>query len=61
MNQVVGSFGTWEALIGGVLLIVTAIMNPEGIAGALRTQSGAARLKKQNAKLAKGSAVSVST
>ena len=61
MNQVVGSFGTWEALIGGVLLIVTAITNPEGIAGALRTQSGAARLKRQNAKLAKGSAVSVST
>ncbi len=61
INELFGSFGTWEAFIGGVLLIVTAIMNPEGIAGALRTQIGATRLKKQNAKLAKESAVSVST
>ena len=61
MNEVIGSFGTWEAFIGGVLLIVTAIMNPEGIAGAMRAQSGAVRLKRQNAKLAKSAAVSVST
>ena len=59
MNQLIGSFGTWEAFIGGVLLIVTAIMNPEGIAGAIRAQSAAVRLKRQVAKLAKSAAVSV--
>ncbi len=38
MSEVIGSLGTWEALIGGVLLIFTAIQNPEGIAGAIRSQ-----------------------
>jgi len=38
MNKVFGSFGRWEALIGGVLLIFTAITNPEGIAGGIRVQ-----------------------
>ncbi len=38
-SRVVGSLGTWEALIGGVLLIVTAIHNPEGIAGAFRSRA----------------------
>ena len=42
-NRIVGSLGQWEALIGGVLLIVTAVQNPEGIAGAFR--AGAARSK----------------
>lgn len=45
-GKLVGSFGTWEALIGGVLLIVTAIQNPEGIAGAFRTRATEARSKK---------------
>lgn len=36
MNQVIGGMGRWEALIGGVLLIITAILNPEGIAGGVR-------------------------
>ena len=46
MSRVIGSLGRWEALIGGVLLIFTAIQNPEGIAGAFRTQAAEARLKK---------------
>jgi branched-chain amino acid transport system permease protein len=43
MSEVIGSLGTWEALIGGVLLIITAIQNPEGIAGAVRAQADAKR------------------
>jgi ABC-type branched-subunit amino acid transport system permease subunit len=46
MSRVIGSLGRWEALIGGVLLIFTAIQNPEGIAGAFRAQAAAARMKK---------------
>lgn len=45
-GQIIGGFGTWEAFIGGVLLIVTAILNPEGISGAIRTQVAAGRAKK---------------
>ncbi len=52
MNQVFGSFGRWEALIGGVLLIVTAILNPEGIAGGIRMQVAAKRRQKESAKQA---------
>ena len=43
MTQVIGSLGTWSVFIGGVLLIVTAIQNPEGIAGAVRAQAAASR------------------
>ena len=43
MSQLSGGLGTWEALIGGVLLIVTAILNPEGIAGAIRSRAAEAR------------------
>lgn len=42
-RQIIGGLGTWEALIGGVLLILTAILNPEGIAGAVRKQADARR------------------
>ncbi|CAB4858131.1 unannotated protein [freshwater metagenome] len=45
MNRMFGSLGKWEALIGGVLLIFTAIQNPEGIAGAFRDQVAGARRK----------------
>jgi hypothetical protein len=38
-----GGLGTWEVLIGGVLLIFTAVQNPEGIAGAIRQQAAAKR------------------
>ena len=33
MSEVIGGLGPWETLIGGVLLILTAILNPEGVAG----------------------------
>lgn len=45
-SRLIHSLGAWEALIGGVLLIFTAIKNPEGIAGAFRTQAAEAKLKK---------------
>ena len=46
MSEVIGSLGTWETFIGGVLLILTAILNPEGIAGAVRGSVADAREKK---------------
>ena len=46
MTSVIGSLGRWELYIGGVLLIFTAIQNPEGIAGAFRAQAAEKRLKK---------------
>ncbi len=45
-TRIIGSLGKWEALIGGVLLIFTAIQNPEGIAGAFRTKAAEAKSKK---------------
>ncbi len=50
LTEVIGSLGPWSALIGGVLLIVTAIQNPEGIAGAVRTRSAEARRRRQRAR-----------
>ncbi len=41
------SFGAWEVYIGGIFLILTAILNPEGIAGGIRTQAAEARAKKE--------------
>ena len=38
MGEVIGGLGSWEAFIGGALLILTAILNPEGIAGGIRQQ-----------------------
>jgi branched-chain amino acid transport system permease protein len=43
MGQLTGSLGQWEVLIGGVLLILTAILNPEGIAGGIRAKFTEAR------------------
>ena len=39
LGQISGGMGTWEAFIGGSLLIVTAVSNPEGIAGAIRARA----------------------
>jgi branched-chain amino acid transport system permease protein len=58
MNQVFGSFGRWEALIGGVLLIFTAITNPEGIAGGIRMQVAEKRRQKEIAKQEKSALAS---
>jgi len=41
LTQATGSVGQWEALIGGVLLIVMAVANPEGIAGGIRARLAA--------------------
>jgi branched-chain amino acid transport system permease protein len=49
MSKITGGLGTWEAFIGGVLLILTAVMNPEGIAGGIRAQAHAARRLKEAA------------
>jgi branched-chain amino acid transport system permease protein len=46
-NKIIGSLGRWEALIGGVLLIVTAVQNPEGIAGAFRINAAKSRRKSE--------------
>jgi branched-chain amino acid transport system permease protein len=43
MGEVAGPLGTWQALIGGVLLIITAVRNPEGIAGAFRARADSRR------------------
>lgn len=43
MAQITGSLGKWEAFIGGTLLILTAVLNPEGIAGGIRAKAAAAR------------------
>jgi len=45
-GEVFEAFGSWEVYVGGVLLILTAILNPEGIAGGIRTSVAAARAKK---------------
>jgi branched-chain amino acid transport system permease protein len=44
MAQITGSLGQWEALIGGVLLILTAVLNPEGIAGGIRAKAKVTRV-----------------
>jgi branched-chain amino acid transport system permease protein len=44
MTRITGSLGQWETLIGGGLLILTAVLNPEGIAGGIRTKVHAARV-----------------
>jgi branched-chain amino acid transport system permease protein len=36
LSRLSGSVGPWEAFIGGVLLVVMAIGQPEGVAGAWR-------------------------
>lgn len=58
MNQVIGGMGSWEVLIGGVLLIFTAIMNPEGIAGGIRLQVAEKRREKELAKQEKSALAS---
>lgn len=37
-SQLTGSLGQWETLIGGVLLIVMAVAQPEGVAGGIRAR-----------------------
>jgi hypothetical protein len=58
MNKVIGGMGSWEVLIGGVLLIITAITNPEGIAGGIRLQVAEKRRQKDLAKQEKSALAS---
>lgn len=53
LTQATGSVGQWEVLIGGVLLIVMAVANPEGIAGGIRARF-AERLTDRTANAAAG-------
>jgi branched-chain amino acid transport system permease protein len=50
LSNLFDALGQWEVFIGGLLLILTAILNPEGIAGGIRQQAAAAKLKKQQAR-----------
>jgi branched-chain amino acid transport system permease protein len=47
LSQGFDRLGSWEVFIGGVLLIFTAVKNPEGIAGAVR--AGVARSRQARA------------
>lgn len=47
LGQVMGGAGQWEVFIGGVLLIATAVLNPEGIAGGIRIRMAARRRRSQ--------------
>ncbi len=47
LSTVTGAFGQWEVFIGGLFLILTAILNPDGIAGGIRQQTAAARRKRE--------------
>lgn len=46
LGRMMNSVGRWEALVSGVLLVVAAITNPEGIAGAVRGTATARRSRK---------------
>jgi branched-chain amino acid transport system permease protein len=41
MAGVTHTFGDWETMIGGVLLVLTAVFNPEGVAGGIRASVAA--------------------
>lgn len=49
-SRIFDAVGAWEAYVGGILLIFTAIQNPEGISGAIRTQVAEGREKKARKK-----------
>jgi branched-chain amino acid transport system permease protein len=59
-GRIMDSFGTWEAYIGGLMLIITAILNPEGISGAVRASVAEANQKKAQ-KLADKEAAAAAT
>jgi branched-chain amino acid transport system permease protein len=40
--------GPWEPLIAGLGLILTAVLNPEGIAGAMRDTTAAVKRRMAN-------------
>jgi len=57
-SRVFDAVGAWEGFVGGILLILTAILNPEGISGALRAGVEDGRAKKAAKQAAKAEAES---
>jgi ABC-type branched-subunit amino acid transport system permease subunit len=49
-SRVFDAVGQWEVFVGGLLLILTAILNPEGVAGGIRMSVAEARAKKRAAR-----------
>ena len=49
MSRLTDRTGQWEAFISGVLLIVTAVTNPDGIAGGVRRRLDLARSRRAQA------------
>ena len=47
ISNLFDALGQWEVFIGGLLLILTAILNPEGIAGGIRQQVALAKRKRE--------------
>lgn len=47
-SQVFSALGQWQTFVGGVLLVVTAIQNPEGIAGAIRRRAAESRVRSES-------------
>ena len=41
IHEVIGGLGPWETFIGGALLVLTAVLNPEGIAGGFHKDKSA--------------------
>jgi branched-chain amino acid transport system permease protein len=39
MTEIIGGLGPWQTLIGGVLLVITAVANPDGVAGGFRRKT----------------------
>ena len=60
-SRIFDQVGAWEGFVGGVLLILTAILNPEGISGAIRAQVAEGRAKKADKQAAKAEADSGQT
>ena len=45
-GEIFDAVGAWEIYVGGVFLILTAILNPEGISGGIRASVAEARAKR---------------
>ncbi len=57
LDKWLGLSGNWALLFGGVALIVTLILNPEGVAGANYKKAQQRRRKKEAARAANAAPV----